>query len=835
MNYDHYLPRKLPPEFEPLIEMALDMRWSWNREADVLWQKLDPELWEATGNPWLLLRDVSQKRLQALAQDTAFVAEIKRLHQMRDQYFRQSTWFERNYGELKLNGIAFFCMEFGLSEALPIYSGGLGILAGDFLKVASDLGLPVYGIGLLYQQGYFRQVIGSRGEQLEFFPYNNPAMLPILPVQTPDGEWLRVEITLPGRTLYLRCWQVKVGRTTLFLLDANDPLNTPADRAITSELYGGGSLMRLQQEIALGIGGWRVLRSLGIECEICHLNEGHAAFAVLERARDFMERTGQPFHVALRRTRVGNIFTTHTPVPAGFDRFEPHMFAPCFEILAEMLRISVDELLALGRANPGDRSEPFNMAYLALRGCGAVNGVSALHRAVSRRIFAPVFPRWPLSEVPVGHVTNGIHVPSWHSTIADELWTQSCGKDRWLGDVETIEEKIACIPSDLIWAFRNKARRALVDAVRRRLMKTRRLRNADAPDAFRLPLDYDSLTLGFARRFTEYKRPNLLLHDPERLSRLLTSRRWPVQLIIAGKAHPQDAAGKEMIREWNEFMRRPEVRDRAVFVEDYDMALAAELVQGVDLWINTPRRPWEACGTSGMKLLVNGGLNLSELDGWWAEAYTPDVGWAIGDGREHGDDPSWDMIEAEALYDLLESEVVPTFYRRDAQGIPQDWVRRIRASMAQLTHRFSANRMVREYVEKYYTEALRAYRQRTIEDAVAIEQWYKALASGWPSLRLWDLRVEPLTDGHLFKVNLDPGKLSPDWLRVELYAEPLPDKEPERITMTQTAKQSPNSGPLVYEARVKTTRPAEHYTPRVIPFYPSVRVPLEASLILWLR
>jgi starch phosphorylase len=833
---ERYMARPLPPELESLADMALDMRWSWSRETSGLWEKLDAKLWAATYNPWLIVRDVSGRRLRELAADRKFVQEVRRLAAERDRYLNSPTWFSKKYGHLNLKGIAYFCMEFGLGEALPIYSGGLGILAGDYLKSASDLGVPVFGVGLLYQQGYFRQAIGAHGEQLEFFPYNNPSMLPITPVTNSAGEWVRVEIAFPGRVLYLRCWQARVGRATLYLLDSNDPLNTPADRAITSELYGGGPLMRLQQEIALGIGGWRLLSSLGLECEICHLNEGHAAFAVVERAHDFMERTGESsFFTALRATRLGNIFTTHTPVQAGFDRFQPELFAPYFENFARSLKIAVDDLLALGRRSPDDHAEPFNMAYLALRGCGSVNGVSRLHGAVSRRIFLPLFPRWPESEVPVGHVTNGVHVPSWESVDADRLWTQSCGETRWQGALEQLEQQISCLSNEALWSLRNRARKTLIDSLRRRLgSKQTSEGNSGTQDSRRL-LDYDTLTLGFARRFTAYKRPNLLLHDAVRLARILTDARQPVQLVVAGKAHPQDSEGKRMVREWNEFARRPEVYGRVVFVEDHDMALAAELVRGVDVWVNNPRRPWEACGTSGMKVLVNGGLNVSELDGWWAEAYVPEVGWALGDGQEHGDDQAWDAAEAQTLYALIEREIVPAFYRRDSSGIPTQWVQRMRASMAQLTGRFSANRMMREYVERYYIPDLQDYRRRGADDARQLETWHRTLAVHWPKVRFADFGVQRIGDKYTFRLSLIAGQLRSEWLRVELYADPLSGTEAERVPMSLVAADGGAEGALRYEVSIPTARPAEHYTPRAFPYYPNVRIPLEEPYICWLR
>jgi starch phosphorylase len=604
-------------------------------------------------------------------------------------------WFQKNHSQSPLTNVAYFSMEFMLSEALPIYSGGLGNVAGDQLKAYSDLGVPVVAVGLLYQRGYFRQIINKNGEQEAIYPYNDPGQLPIMPLRQPNGEWLRLEITLPGYSLWLRAWQVQVGRIKLYLLDSNDAANIPVHRGITSELYGGGPELRLKQELVLGLGGWRLLKALGINPEVCHLNEGHAAFAVLERARDFMKENAVPFEAALAATRAGNLFTTHTAVAAGFDRFEPSLIEHYLGMYARKgLGISLSDLMALGRQTSGEGHEPFNMAYLAIRGSGAVNGVSRLHGKVSRHLLSSLFPRWPADEVPIGHVTNGVHMPSWDSAESDGLWTETCGKDRWLGAIETMEQNIRRVSDARLWRFRSTARESLVEYARERL--SRQLASTGATkeqvDAAKHLFNPDALTLGFARRFATYKRPNLLLRDPERLRRLLTNTERPVQLIMAGKAHPADRAGQALIKEWIDFIQRPGPSPHVIFLSDYDMLLAARLVQGVDVWINTPRRPWEASGTSGMKVLVNGGINLSELDGWWAEAYSPEVGWALGDGKDHSDDPSLDGIEAEALYELLEQKVAPEFYRRDAQGLPVEWLARVRESMARLTPQFSTNR-----------------------------------------------------------------------------------------------------------------------------------------------
>jgi len=801
---------------------------------------VDPEAWERTRNPWTILQDVSRERLEQLAGEDRFREELEKLVAIRQGYQGEVGWYGEAHAKSALKRVAYFSMEFGLGEALPLYAGGLGILAGDYLKTASDLGVPAVGVGLLYQVGYFRQMLDANGRQQEVYPHNEPASLPIQPVQASTGGRLHVSLALPGRTIRLRVWRARVGRTALYLLDSNDPLNSPVDRGITSELYGGGSEVRLMQEVVLGIGGWRTLEAMGLEIDVCHLNEGHAAFVLLERARRFMQQHQVSFREAVWATRAGNVFTTHTPVAAGFDTYPPEFidkYFPCFGDYVAQLGVSREELLGLGRENPADASEPFNMAYLAMRGCMTANGVSRLHGAVSRRIFTSVYPRWPQDEVPVGHITNGVHVPSWDSRWADTVWTEACGQRRWLNPIEPLADAVQCVSDEAIWAFRGEARRDLVRYARECLARQLGQRGA-APAAIaqaQRVLDPNALTLGFARRFAGYKRPTLLLHDRARLVGLLTSAERPVQIIVAGKAHPQDEEGKQLVQGWADFVRQPAVRARAVFLEDYDMSLAQELVQGVDVWINTPRRPWEACGTSGMKVLVNGGLNLSELDGWWAEAYRPDVGWALGDGQEHAA-LDWDGREAEQLYELLEREVVPTFHARDAQGIPRAWVARIRASMAGLAPGFSSNRMMREYVEGCYLPAAAAFRRRSADDgrlARELHSWIRTLAEHWSRIRFGSVTATQEGDRWCFAAQVYLGAITPGMVRVELYAEPVAGAEPIREVMDlkEEIPGAPNAH--VYRGNVPALRPSGHFTPRVVPHHPEARVPTEAPLIAW--
>jgi glycogen phosphorylase len=836
-----YTTRPVEAERDGLMELALNLRWSWKHAADQLWSHLDPELWERTMNPWIILQTVSREKLEAARKDPAFAQLMEDVLREKQESRDAVTWFQHAHPESPLKLAAYFSMEYMLAEALPIYSGGLGNVAGDQLKAASDLGVPVVGVGLLYSQGYFRQEFDAAGNQIALYPYNDPGQLPIRPVREPDGEWLRLPLAVPGVKMWVRAWQVEVGRAMLYLLDSNDPANPATSRSITSELYGGNSETRIRQELILGIGGWRLLRRLGLQPEVMHLNEGHAAFAVLERAHSWMLDHHQPFDVALAATRAGNVFTTHTAVDAGFDRFPPELIDKYCRFYAEhVLGIGIDDFLALGRRDRGNRSEPFNMAYLAMRGSGSVNGVSRLHGQVSRRLFQPLFPRWPEAEVPVGHVTNGVHVATWESRESNDLWAEACGHKRWVGELDRLEPGLRKVSDLELWQLRAQTTKELVEFTRKRLAIQRGVEGLSAAEIEEAKhiFDPDVLTLGFARRFATYKRPNLLLHDPERLLRILTNRERPVQLILAGKAHPQDVPGQALIRQWNDFIRRPEARCHVVFLSDYDKVLTQHLVWGVDLWINTPRRPWEASGTSGMKVLVNGGLNLSELDGWWVEAYTPEVGWAIGDGREHGEDPAWDAAEAQTLYATLERDVIPAFYERDAQGVPTRWVAKMRDSMARLTPQYSANRTVREYTEGRYLPAAAAYCRRAADagrEAKAICEWQTQLEQHWNNIRFGDTHAETHGQEHVFQVPVYLDDLAPDAVAVELYADSPHGGEPFRAAMARVQALAGSVGGYLYSATAPADRPASEYTPRIVPSRPGMSTPLEASQILWLR
>jgi glycogen phosphorylase len=835
-------PLEALPLMDLLRELALDLGFEWNRYNDDIWRSIDPEVWMITRNPWLMLQQASPRELKAMTEDANLRHRVEQLVKERRERSQSSHWFDKTHAGAALKQVAYFSMEFGLSEALPIYSGGLGNVAGDQLKTGDDLGVPIVGIGLLYQQGYSRQAIDHDGHQRDLFPYNPPNWLPISRVRDNDGEFLSVGLDFPDYYLRLRVWEAKVGRLKLYLLDSNDPANIPMMRGITSELYGGNTELRLQQEAVLGIGGWRLLSALGHTPEVCHLNEGHAAFAVIERALSFMREYKVPFGVALTATRPGNLFTTHTPVAAGFDRFSPALMNLYLgHYAAEQLRISFQELMALGRADAKDPNEPFNMAYLAIRGAGAVNGVSQLHGEVSRSIFQPLFPRWPADEVPIASVTNGVHVVTWESEFAGRLWTDACGEDRWHTATDEIGGKIRAVSDEKLWELRSNNAQELVRFVRLRAEHQRAAYGAspDVLQSAKTMFNPNALTLGFARRFATYKRPNLLLRDPDRLARILTNRQYPVQLVVAGKAHPQDQAGKDMLQQWVQFIRRTDIHEHAIFLVDYDLLLAQRIVQGVDVWINNPRRPWEACGTSGMKVLVNGGLNLSVLDGWWAEAYAGEVGWSLGDGKEHEDDTStWDALDARQLFDILENEVIPKFYRRDEHGLPREWIVMKRESMARLTPQFSANRAVREYTEKYYLPAATRFRERETSQASrakAIELWRDSIAENWTKLNFGVVRVETVGDFHELRVQVYLGELQPDAVAVELYAGAQNGGLSSRHRMTPVERLIGTVGGFLYAAQVPSNRPSNDYTPRIIPATEGVSVPLEEPRILWQR
>ena len=837
-----YTPRFMPESVSELFTLALDLRWTWHHGSDELWRTLDEETWETTRNAWLVLNSVSNDRLQELASDREFQKRYAEQVSAYHEFVHASTWYSDDCpGDLG-EGIAYFCMEYGLCESLPLYSGGLGVLAGDYLKAASDLGVPVTAVGLLYQQGYFRQAISTEGEQLEFYPYNDPTMLPVSPLRDDDGQWVRVVVPFPGRPVLLRAWQAQVGRCRLLLLDSNDPRNEPGDRGITSELYTGDPEKRLQQEMVLGIGGWRLLRQLDLQPALCHLNEGHCALALIERAFSWQEHQKTDFQTARMATRATNLFTTHTSVASGFDHFSGSLLRLYLSPWLETRDLTVEQLIGLGSEPTMSSTEMdgqnLNMAYLALNMSGRINGVSRIHQKVSQTIFQPLFPRWPTEDIPAEFVTNGVHTPSWDSPEADAVWTRACGADRWRRPL-----RMTCPMNDVsdeeLWEMRRLQRTRLIHYLRRRLVSQHCEQNPgnNHASACGMLLDNETLTLGFARRFTEYKRPGLLLKEQQRLLRLLGSRDTPVQIVLAGKAHPYDRPGKDMIRQWKTFSRRPDVEGKVVFIEDYDLGVASQLIQGVDVWLNCPQHPWEACGTSGMKVLVNGGLNLSQYDGWWAEAWNQDVGWAIRPGatfEELCNSNDHDLSDARELFDLLEREVIPAFYHVDEQGIPRDWLQRIRASMDQLTAVYSANRMVREYVEGFYLPMAKQGKQRTPATLADMVTEHQEINRHWPRLRFSAIKVSESGGNQTYTAEAYLDGIEESRIAMELVAEASDWGPRTVIEMPMKHPLAGSAHSYLYECTVPA-RPEGHYTPRLRVKDDRLNLPLENPAVLWLK
>ncbi len=780
---------KLPPALEKLRDLAYNIRWSWNHDTISLFRRLDSDLWEATGhNPVRMLGAIDQQRLEAAASDDALLAHLKRAHSELEEYIGHSTsWFRRNYGRAGSPLIAYFSAEFGLTESLSIFAGGLGILAGDHLKSASDLGVPLVGVGLLYQQGYFRQQLNEAGWQQEVYEDNEFQNLPLVHATDAAGAPARVSVALPGRTLHAQVWQAKVGRVPLLLLDANIPENPdPRDRDITDQLYGGDNENRLRQEILLGIGGYRALEAVGLRPTVYHMNEGHSAFLALEHIRRLMETHGLSFYEARELAEPGCVFTTHTPVGAGHDYFNADLMRNYLYDFSQQLGIPWSEFLRLGYSRPSGAQEEFCMTSLALNLSAFRNGVSKLHGQVSRQMWQSVWPGIPEQEIPIGHVTNGVHLRTWISEDLDQLYDRYIGP-KWREEPgnRDLWKKAESIPVEELWRTHERRRERLVAFARRRLYEQLRRRGASDSeiDAAKEVLDTRILTIGFARRFATYKRATLFLRDQERLARILNDPERPVQIIFAGKAHPRDEEGKKLINEIAGLIRQSTFRERMVFIEDYDMSVARYLVQGSDVWLNTPLRPNEACGTSGMKAAANGVLNLSALDGWWDEAWRASVedsrfiGWAIGRGEVHENREYQDQIEAEALYELLERDVVPTFYDRRKDGIPRKWADRMKSAIAALCHVYTSHRMVKEYTERFYLMAhakgavLGADESKKVK---SLAQWRHRIHSHWPEVSIEKVvngMPEEIEVGSEVKVQarIRLGSLTPDEVAVELY------------------------------------------------------------------
>jgi len=739
-----------PQRLMPLKEIAYNLWWAWNQDAIDLFSSLDRPLWDETGyNPVMMLERVSQKRLEEVAQDDRFVEHLNRVQQALHAYLAsQDTWYQTVGGRFPDGfNVAYFSMEYGINQCLRVYSGGLGILAGEHLKSASDLGLPLVGVGLMYREGRFHQRLSADGWQQEEGESIDVDDLPVTLVTRDDGQPLTVSVPMPGREVHMQIWQVQVGRVPLYLLDTKVPQNSEADRAITAELYGGDGDMRLRQEIILGMGGVRALRALGLTPTIYHMNEGHAAFLTLERIRQARQDLGLSLDEAIALTSAGNVFTTHTPVPAGIDLFDPGHMQYYFADYCREQGLDWERFLQLGRPPQHQPNEPVSMAVLALQLSALSNGVSERHGEVARTMWCNLWPSVPADEVPITHVTNGVHPQTWLSRPLTEALERASGNKLSQDSTEPrFWQSIDRVPDQELWAAHEKRRHRLIEIVRQRVRAqlARHANGRDVEAEVQELLDPNALTIGFARRFATYKRATLLFRDAERLARILNDADRPVQVIYAGKAHPNNNPGKELLRTLVQYTREDRFKNRVVFVEDYDMALARYLVQGVDVWLNTPLEGEEASGTSGMKVAMNGGMHLSTLDGWWCEGYSPEVGWRIGTGEVH--DPAVsDEVGAEALYQLLEHEVAPLFYTRGQDGLPHGWISRQRHAIARLSPQFSTHRMVKDYATRMYLPVAERAVTLSANDAArgrAYAAWLDRVRRHWPALRFDAVQVQ---------------------------------------------------------------------------------------------
>jgi len=771
----------LPEPLQPLLEIANNLWWSWHPEAVELFIRLDRGLWQQTNhNPVKMLGLLPQHTLDAAARDEGLLTSIAHVKENLARHTSRTPWMEAAQLEGCDFTVAYFCAEFGLTECLQIYSGGLGCLAGDHLKSASELGMPLIAVGLLYRHGYFQQYLNADGWQLETAPDLDLANLPVHPVKDDQGKTVTVSVQLPGRTVHIAVWKVVVGRIPLYLLDTNLPENDAADRDITAQLYGGDMELRIQQEIVLGIGGVRALEAMGIRPHVCHMNEGHSAFLGLERIRRLIEDHDISFDEARGQAAASHVFTTHTPVPAGIDRFPPDMIERYFADYHASLRLDMEGLLALGRDNVFNKNEFFSMATLAVRTADWANGVSKLHGEVSRGMWKGIWPNVPENEVPIQHVTNGVHARSWLSADLISLLDRYIGA-RWQNDPadQSVWKAINDVPDEELWRVHERRRQKLIVWGRRVLREQLEARGVN-PKAIREQgeaLSDNALTIGFARRFATYKRGNLLLRDPERLLKMLGSADRPIQFLIAGKSHPADGGGKELIRQIVKFAAETQGGHRIVFIENYDINVARYLVQGCDVWLNTPRRGMEASGTSGMKAALNGVLNCSILDGWWDEAYESDLGWAIGRRENHTNPDAGDDIESKALYDLFENDIIPMFYNRNEQGMPRLWVERMKACIEKLAPFFNTNRMVQEYATNFYLPAAKrtkALAQNDLQGSKDLARQTAKMRQAFPKLRVDSVEADtskPLGVREDLKIHAEVNLqgLTPAEVRVQAY------------------------------------------------------------------
>lgn len=840
----------LPPELEALRDLSNNLWWTWSPSARDLFARTHERFLERR-NPVEVVHSLSREELALLAQDDAYLAQLKDVHSQLNSYLKgRSWWDEKREAQPNLDSlqIAYFCAEFGLHESLPIYSGGLGVLAGDYLKAASDLGLPMVAIGLLYYEGYFHQYLNADGWQQESSPQIDITSLPVSPVRNSEGRPVTVTVTIHGRTVHLQAVRADVGRVPLYLLDTNLEQNDPADREITARLYGGDEHMRIKQEIVLGIGGLRMLRALGMRPGICHMNEGHSAFLALEQVRQLMQEQHLDFPTALETVSNFNIFTTHTPVPAGNDVFHPALFQEYFMGLAAECGVDVEQFLRLGRVHPADAHEGFSVTVLALRTAGLSNGVSKLHGHVTRTIWNSLWPELALDEVPIGHVTNGVHTLSWASKDIIELLERYLSP-KWRQHIsqEEVWSRIMQIPDEELWRIRSRRRGLLVNLCRERMQLQLRRRGAGRVelDAASGILNPDALTIGFARRFAAYKRGNLVLRDIERLIAILSDTERPVQFIFAGKAHPADRSGKEIIAAIIHAARRPELKDRFVFLEDYEMGIARALVQGVDVWLNNPRRPLEASGTSGMKVAINGGLNLSVFDGWWCEAFDGQNGWCIGQGEEYQDPAYQDEVESRSIYDLLEREVIPTFYDRTELGVPRQWLELVKHSMRTIIPAFSSERMAKEYCDDYYIPLLEQHRRRLGDGFQGVRERVaqKAmLREHWHEVQILDVNTggaEHVAMGMPLNVTVTAqlGPLKPEQIAVQAFYGDL-DAQARilngHVVHLVEVEESGERGVYRFRGVLSAERAGRHgFSLRIVPVISGQPSSTEPGLITW--
>jgi len=847
--YTYTVAPSLPKELESLHELAYNLLWVWDHDLMELLIRLDPDLWEKTNhNPVLLLGMISQERLNSTARDDAFLAQLERIYERYKKYLdTSSSWFRKSYAQVGPNQIAYFSAEFGLTECLQNYGGGLGVLSGDHLKSASDLGLPLVGVGLMYQQGYFRQYLNADGWQQERYPENDFYTLPLHLEVDKKGKPLTISVDFPGRPVHAQIWCVQVGRIPLYLLDTNIPANSQEDQDIADQLYGGDRELRIKQEILLGIGGYRTLKAFDIQPSVCHMNEGHSAFLSLERCRDLMMTSKLSFAEAREASMAGLTFTTHTPVPAGNDYFAPDLMERYFSSYYKELGLTSKEFLGLGRQDPNNDQESFCMTVLALRMAGSSNGVAKLHGKVSRKMWQNVWPGVPVTDTPIISITNGVHAPSWISREMAGLYDRYLGP-RWREDAGDygLWSRVDHIPDEELWRTHERRRERLVAFARARLASQLESRGAPPSEVAQANevLNSEALTIGFARRFATYKRATLLLRDAERLIKILNDKERPVQIIFAGKAHPNDTPGKELIRQLIHFERHSGARRRMVFLEDYDMVVARYMLQGADVWLNTPRRPLEASGTSGMKATLNGAINLSILDGWWDEAYNVHTGWGIGRGEEYSDEKLQDDVESNALYDLLEKEIVPLYYTRGADGLPRQWISKMKSAMLSIGPQYNTNRMVREYTEKMYLPAIDHYTTLTADNfkrAKKFAVWKENLRRQWQTIKIGGVIVDDhmtlkVGESLTVRARIDLGQLKPEDVSVELYYGSLNARG--EIENPKVALMKPSDKPkgTVYEFigvnKLETSGRLGH-TVRILPRHEDLDNPYKLGLILW--